>query len=178
MTRRTVRRAVIYCGLGIGAAGLVLVLFSFFGEIQRLGPYSDARVGRGGIAVTWFGQTRTRSVATSPSSFQVLPALTEWRVTRPLAHAPWYLIPAVPGEPPTPVRDARLVIPWWLMLLIGAVSAYALLPEDVAAGHCRKCGFDLRDTPAAPGAAGLVRCPECGTSSRVARPAADPAARV
>jgi hypothetical protein len=111
MTRRSVRRALTYCGLGVGAAGILLLLLSFFVEFRRQAPSSLTCIG--------------------------------------------------------------LIIPWWLMVLVGALSAYVLLPEDVAEGHCPKCRFDLRRTPPLPGAPRLVRCPECGTTSRLAPPTAE-----
>lgn len=169
MTRRTVRRAITHCGLGVGAAGLLLLALSFVVEFRRQAASSVVCIGRGGFAVTWYGQMRTRSVRSSATSASILPSLTEWTAGPPLDGAAWYWIPSS-GARSSPGDDAQLVIPWWLMVLIGGLSVYMLLPEDAPAGQCPKCRFDLRQTPAIPGAAHLIRCPECGTTSRHSHP--------
>lgn len=51
------------------------------------------------------------------------------------------------------ILDAVLAIPVGLALV---VAAPRLLPEKYQAGHCPKCGYDLRGNPMA------ILCPECG----------------
>jgi hypothetical protein len=65
--------------------------------------------------------------------------------------------------------------PWWAIALISGtwpVASGALLirrrlgaRRRARAGHCRRCGYDLRATPEAGGAI-LDRCPECGADTR------------
>lgn len=58
------------------------------------------------------------------------------------------------------------IIPFWVPVLIGALAAYRLLPAAYPAGRCQKCGYDLKGVKED---GGVMRCPECGTSSETAR---------
>jgi hypothetical protein len=73
----------------------------------------------------------------------------------------WLWLPVF--RSPDPAATAgRLVLPWWILALVGAWCGYLLLPSDVAPGFCPRCRFDLRRTPELPDRPGRVRCPECG----------------
>ena len=74
---------------------------------------------------------------------------------------------ASPGVRSLEVSARSLVVPYWLMVLValalpGHRGAKAVRAgRRAAAGRCRRCGYDLRATPA--------RCPECGTHAPPAR---------
>ena len=58
-------------------------------------------------------------------------------------------------------QEITIGMPYWAaVLLAGLVPAMVVYRQmsrrgAVAAGHCARCGYDLRETP--------ERCPECGT---------------
>jgi hypothetical protein len=59
-------------------------------------------------------------------------------------------------------KNSRLLaLPWWFLTLLFAIAPSRALRRAFRtrhpAGHCPKCGYDLRATP--------DRCPECGTAS-------------
>ena len=59
--------------------------------------------------------------------------------------------------------DYRFYFPLWMLSLIVAVMAAAMVISDLRRrqnyrpGHCANCGYDLRATP--------ERCPECGAEA-------------
>src|SRR5262245_20974321 len=166
ISRAQVRRLLIRVGLGVGAAGVLIYLMSFVGWLAYGDAYRDISFGRGGIIVTWSGQQRGTQVAPTgggaptfvPSAvhvgFQVYQAQWVWlpRLTYPQRDYPW-------GE---------LVIPAWVMIGVGLLCVYRLLPPGGAPGMCPQCGFDLTKTPRMADAPERVRCPECGRVSRAA----------
>jgi len=58
-------------------------------------------------------------------------------------------------------RSRSLVVPFWMTALAASVLPLVWVRRMIRArrkakeGHCRRCGYDLRETP--------KRCPECGT---------------
>ena len=56
-------------------------------------------------------------------------------------------------------RSGKLIVPYWVLVLIGAAAAYRLLPAGYPRGKCQECGYDLKGVPAE---GGVLICPECG----------------
>jgi hypothetical protein len=68
---------------------------------------------------------------------------------------------SLPGSPRSPrlrplvMAPDVYIIPLWIPFAPAAVASLCLLGRERVAGHCRRCGYDLR------GNTGAV-CPECG----------------
>jgi hypothetical protein len=102
-----------------------------------------------------------------PAGFaaQRVPADPEWAFSG-ASGRPWRWMPVLRGDA-TPVGNpGSLVLPWWVLALVGALCGYGLLPAEAPPGHCPWCRFDLRKTPRLEDGK-RVRCPECGRVSRV-----------
>lgn len=77
-----------------------------------------------------------------------------------------------PTYEPWTSGDGQIFIPHWLTaaLLLAPALPFWWFRSRERAGHCAKCGYDLKGLP------GGAVCPECGTSASADRPRADPAA--
>ena len=59
--------------------------------------------------------------------------------------------------------DVRLIMPMWLLILIGVGLCWPAITSQIRGRRCRMaalcpaCGYDLRASP--------DRCPECGAST-------------
>ena len=146
ITRRHIRRWLIWAGVGLGALGIAGYVLSFIAPITHTWA-NDRRIqlGRGAIAAAWMeNDSSVTGWALSADTG------TRWR---------WMPRWSQVEDPFNKQPVGQLVIPYWVLVLIGAAAGYALLPAGYPRGRCAKCGYDLKGVPADNG---TVKCPECG----------------
>ena len=91
----------------------------------------------------------------------VLPVPDDWDVERGIAGMGWSDEVVVDGNVDHHVRV--IAVAYWLPMLGLLGAATALVGRTLRrnlrrqTGHCVRCGYDLRATPA--------RCPECGVAA-------------
>ena len=157
ITRCHIHRWLLRTGVVIGAIGIAGYLFSCITTITHtwggmVAGSGDRKIviGRGGIDITWLGDDST--LIYKPGSIMM----------QPTSSTHWYWLPTAGARPDvmTPaVTVSYAVVPFWVLIAIGAFSAYRLLPAGYPPGRCDQCGYDLRGVP---GSDGTQVCPECG----------------
>jgi hypothetical protein len=146
LTRRHIRRSLAWTGVGIGIVGLVGYILSAIAPIEH--TWSGDRffvAGRGGLAMYW-----------------VVHGPRDWNGTiRGVDRIHWVWLPRylVENSAVSNHLVGRMIVPYWVLIFLGAVAAYRILPAGYPRGRCKTCGYDLRDIPRT---ANPVRCPECG----------------
>lgn len=53
ITRSEFRGWLKWAGVGIGVAGAMIYLLTFFGTITRVGPHRWLAIGRGAVVIIW-----------------------------------------------------------------------------------------------------------------------------
>lgn len=187
ITRRHIRRGLVWSGLVLGALGLLGYALALFVSIYHDGGDRIVFFGRGAITVQW-AIPRPQTLLPGPGGASV-PLLappppvgwaTERRGTRPWRWLPMRTEPVSAGAGPSAL-PGLFVVPYWIPVLIGLVALYAALPPGAPKppdSRCPSCRFDLSTAPAVELRRVHVRCPECGTLSERDDPAQEkPAAR-
>lgn len=194
LTRKKIRNGLSWAGIGIGVAGVVLYLLSWW-VLMYHGPLREFEIGRGAIHLAWYAQER-KELQPVPGALPVPGAelfdfdlyslrsprpvvrtnvgiVPATEVTRPRhvelrAAGAWRWLPRVwfPGGNDPATWRGTVAIPAWMLVLLGLWCAYRRLPWDDVPGVCPGCHFDLKGAPPLDGRPGSVRCPECGRVSR------------
>lgn len=154
ITRARIRRSFIWLCLPLGALGIAGYVVSFLGPVSYDWA-GDRRLdaGRGAAVLSW--------IEIDPGSWMVA-----YSPLQPDPSRRWRWMPRLGTHSDALNPSAHvgyLVLPYWVLLAIGAVGVYYLLPPGFPRGRCAKCGYDTRGLPAVEG---VVKCPECGEVHR------------
>lgn len=167
ITRRHIRRGLVWAGLALGALGILGYALALFVSIYHDAGNRIAFFGRGAITVQYAIQ---RPVVLVPGSNSIStptspPPPAGWAAERP-GTRPWRWL--LRQTDPTGGGPGLLVVPYWIPVLIGLFALYAALPPGApkpSDARCPSCRFDLSTAPPIELRHIHVRCPECGTIS-------------
>src|SRR4051812_36289844 len=116
ITRTRARRGALWAGAAIGAAGVLLYLMSLVVSIRHVSMGQSVLVGGGALV-------GNGAAVGGPVGWTI-----EWGPARW-----WYLLPRWRSQPGGP---DWIVLPGWVLIALGLVCGYFLLPKDPAPGHC------------------------------------------
>lgn len=150
ITRKHVRRWAAWLLLPVGVLGIIGYIASVFGARSWvIGNDQRITLGRGAIAFTWvtsdpavYGVTTSMLPSDTTGSWRWLPRMSERN-----------------DQMFSAVQVGRMVVPYWMLIAIGAAAAYRLLPPGYPRGRCGECGYDISAVPVVEG---KTVCPECG----------------